>query len=76
MVSGTRFSTKKYKNKDSLENLTKKHTLRTRDPRSGIRKNSSRIQDPGGKKHRIPDLDMQHWVRVAIALSYGGFTYR
>jgi hypothetical protein len=42
MVSGKSFVSKKYKNKNSEENLTKTHTLWIRDPES--RKNLFRIR--------------------------------
>jgi hypothetical protein len=58
---------------DSEDIVRKFHQKRgrIRDPRTGIRDpekihpgSESRIPDPGGKKHRIPDPDPQHWVNV------------
>jgi hypothetical protein len=51
---------------DSEDIVRKFHQKRgrTRDPRSG--KNPSRIRIQGVKKHRIPDLDPQHWSQHHI----------
>jgi hypothetical protein len=57
IVSGASFISKKIKEQGFLRKSHPKHTPWIQDPRSGIRKNSSRIRipDPGGKKHRLPD---------------------
>jgi hypothetical protein len=48
------------------QSLSLSHTCSQKDPRSG--KNSSRIRilGPKGKKHRIPDLDLQYCVKMYI----------
>ncbi len=45
---------------------SQKYGLGIRDSRSGLRKNLSRILDPGVKKHRILNPDPQHWCRGII----------
>jgi hypothetical protein len=57
IVSGASFISKKIKEQGFLRKYHQKtYTL---DP-------GSEIRDPGGKKHRIPDLDPQHCGKVSF----------